>query len=90
MIDTNNNNNNNNNNSNNNNNNNNNSNNNNNNKRNNNENKTCFHICLEGKNETVALYPTFLAQEIPWNNVKIMINTITKMQDKTVNVTQDS
>ena len=31
--------------------------------------KTCFHICLEEKkNETVGLFPTFLAQGITRDN----------------------
>ena len=33
------------------------------------ESKTCFHICLEEKkNETVGLFPTFLAQGITRDN----------------------
>ena len=44
----------------------------------------CFHIHLEEKkNETVALYPTFLAQENNKND-----NTITQIQEKTENAIQ--
>ena len=56
------------------------------------ESKTCFHICLEEKkNETVGLFPTFLAQGITRDTswYKLIINTITKIRDKATNATQD-
>ena len=48
-------------------------------------------ICLgERKNETVGLFPTFLAQEITRDTwYKLIINAITQIRDKTTNATQD-
>ena len=42
----------------------------------------------EKKNETVSVYPTFLAQEISReNNNKMIRNAIAQRQDKTANAT---
>ena len=42
----------------------------------------------EKKNETVSVYPTFLAQEISReNNNKMIRNAIAQIQDKTANAT---
>ena len=48
-------------------------------------------VCLgEKKNETVGLFPTFLAQGITQDTwYKLIINTITHIRDKTTNATQD-